>query len=268
MTAAEYQRLPALSSSLARLLLTDSPRHAWTACPWLNPAYVEEESDAFDLGTAVHAYVLEGESAFALVEAPDWRTKAAREARDDARARGRTPLLTHKWAEVQAMAAILRAQLAGHPDPVAFTDGTPEHVIEWTDGGVACKARLDWWRADGRAVDDLKTTSASAHPAAWSRTLFSSGYDIQAAFYLRGIKKVYGLEPELRFVVVETERPYAASVIALDPEALALADLKVRRAIDLWGECLSKNEWPAYPLRTCYAELPAWELARWQEVVG
>ena len=268
MTAAEYQQLRAFSSGLARTLLTDSARPVWTKCAWLNPAFVEEESETFDLGDASHAYVLEGQDAFAIIDAPDWRTKAAREARDDARARGKTPLLAHRWADVQGMASVLRAQLAGHPDPVPLTDGVPEHVIQWTDGGVACKARLDWWRHDQRAVDDLKTTSATANPLVWSRVLFNSGYDVQAAFYLRGIKRVYGVEPEFRFVVVETTPPYGASVIALDPEALALADLKVRRAIDQWGECLAKNEWPGYPLRTCYAELPAYELAKWEEVLA
>ena len=46
---------PSLSSSIIRLLCSASPLHAWTAHPRLNAAYVAEESDRFDVGTAAHA---------------------------------------------------------------------------------------------------------------------------------------------------------------------------------------------------------------------
>src|SRR3990167_1259095 len=74
---------PSLSASLAHVLLTRSPKHAWLAHPRLNPAWEPDESEARqDIGTIVHALLLEGDaSRVVVIEAEDYRTKAAKEAR-------------------------------------------------------------------------------------------------------------------------------------------------------------------------------------------
>ena len=79
MTAyTDYMRegdTPALSSTIAKILLTQSPYHAWCAHPALNPDYVEQQKDEFDYGKAAHALFLERrEDGLAVVEADDWRT--------------------------------------------------------------------------------------------------------------------------------------------------------------------------------------------------
>jgi PDDEXK-like uncharacterized protein DUF3799 len=272
ISAAEYHADPvaagpSLSASIAHILLSSSAQHAWFAHPKLNPAYQSEESEAFDLGTAAHAYLLEGEKNFVIVQAPDWRTKLAKDARDDARAQGKIPLLADRWGDVQGMALAARQQLEQHDDPPRpFLDGRPEETLIWQEGDVWCRARTDWLHADHRTIDDLKTTSASANPDVWTRgPLFSSGYDVQAAFYLRGLKAIFGTEGVFRFVVQENFPPYALSVVGLAPDALALADRKVSRALTLWRHCLTTNTWPGYPQQTCYAEAPAWETSRWEE---
>lgn len=256
---------PVLTSSLARVLLAQSPLHAWTASPALNPEYQPEEAEKFDLGTACHAHLLEGASAFVIIEAEDWRTKDARAQRDAGRAAGRVPLLASQWADVQAMAKAARAQLAAHEPPIPFTAGKPEQTLTWEEAGVPCRARLDFLHTDYRTIDDLKSTAGSANPAVWSRTLFGAGYDVQAAFYVRAVKAVHGIEPEFRFITIENYPPFALSVIGLSPEAMALAQKKVGRALALWRECLATGRWPAYPARTCWADLPPWEEARWLE---
>ena len=269
--AAEYHAdccpAPSLSASIARTLLAQSPLHAWTEHPRLNPAYQAEESERFDLGNAAHAYILEGREGFAVIDADDWRTKAAQVARQAARAEGRTPLLASQWAEVQTMAAAVRRQLDAFEDrPRPLSAGTPEQTLVWQDeGGVWCRARLDWLHEDHRTVDDLKSTAASANPEAWSRTMYGAGADVQAAFYLRGLTTVTGRDAAFRFVVVENFEPYALSVLTLAPEALALAERKVAVAIRDWRECLERNTWPAYPPVTCWIEAPPWELARWEQ---
>lgn len=272
MTAEEYHAdptpAPSLSASIAVELLHRSPRHAWFAHPKLNPDFVREESETFDLGTAAHAYLLEGgKSRFAIIDAPDWRTKAAKEARDAARSAGQVPLLAKHWADVQAMTDAAKRQLVTHAArPRPFTAGLPEQTLVWQEGPVWCRARLDWLHDDRRAIDDLKTTAASANPEAWSRSLFGAGYDIQAAFYLRGLRAVCpGAEPVFRFVVVENFAPFALSVIGLTPEALTIGEKKVLYALETWQACLESGQWPGYPTRVCYAQLPPWEEARWLE---
>lgn len=270
MSAEEYHadpcETPSLSSSVARILLFDSPHKAWHAHPKLNPAWAPREpEEKFDLGTAAHDWLLRGLDSAEIVDAPDWRTKAAREARDAARAAGRIPLLAHRADEVRMMADSARAQLAAFREkPTPFVDGKAEQVLIWKeDNGILCRARLDWINDDRITVDDYKTTSGSANPEEWSRTMFGGQYDVQAAFHIRGLRAVYGTAPVFRFVVQENYAPFDLSIIALDPEAIEYAERKVERAIALWGECLESGEWPSYPRRTCYASIPSYLASQW-----
>jgi hypothetical protein len=255
---------PTLSASIAHLLCSSSPKHAWTAHPRLNPDFERQHEDHFDLGTAAHAWLLEGKDGIVVVEADDWRTKDAKEQRDTARALSRVPLLRKQHDQVRDMVEAAQKQLRElDVDPPLFVDGKPEQTLVWEEaGGVGCRARLDWLRDDRAAIDDYKT-ARSANPEKFTRTLFDHGYDVQAAFYLRGLEALTGVEVQWRWVVQETQPPYALAVVAPGPDVLELAKRKVRYAIDLWRRCLERDEWPAYPTRVCWAELPAWEDARW-----
>ena len=78
-----------LSASGAKLLLPPS-------CPALYrlPARPPEGRPAeFDYGTAAHKFVLGTGPEITVIDALDWRTKAAQDARKDARAKGVIPLL-------------------------------------------------------------------------------------------------------------------------------------------------------------------------------
>ena len=256
---------PSLSSSIAHVLCTDSPAHAKAAHPRLNPDLERQEEEKFDVGNVAHSIILEGTSAVEVIDAPDWRTKVAKEARDAARAAGRTPLLLKHWRSVEAMVEAAQIQLEDHGAvPPLFDEGAAERCLVWEEpGGVMCRARLDWLRDDRLTIDDLKTTSASANPERWSRTLFTIGADVQAAFYLRGLQALTGAEAEFRWAVIETSPPYALSVISPAPDVLTIGRKKVQYALDVWRRCLRDNDWPAYPARVAYAELPPWEESRW-----
>lgn len=263
---------PSLSSSIAKLICLSSPAHARERHPRLNAAAVEEEAEHFDIGTAAHSVLLEGEASVAIIDAKDWRTNAAKDARDVARANGRVPLLAKTWDNVKAMVAAARAQLDRNIDGAAqmFTAGEPERTIIWQDDGVWCRARLDWLRPDpgpfGQwAIDDYKSTSASANPDTWTRTMFTNGFDLQAAWYRRGLQKLTGFEGTFRFCVQETYPPYALAVIALGPDALVIAEKKCLYALDVWRACQRDGVWPTYARRTCYATMPPWHEEWWLE---
>ena len=262
---------PSLSASIAKIICQQTPLHAWFAHPHLNPNFQREEEEKFDLGTAAHALLLEGQAGVDVIDAPDWRTKAAREARDAARAAGKLPLLAARWTDVQGMVKAAREQLAQHKEAAdMFTGGKVEQTLIWQqdcgeEDSIYCRARLDSLREDYLAIDDYKTTGASANPEAWTRGLFNSGFDIQAAFYLRGVRAIFGTQATFRFAVQENYPPYALSVISLAPDALVIAEKKVLYAIEQWGKCVHENHWPGYPNRICYAGLPPWEEAAWLE---
>lgn len=255
---------PSLSASIATILCTSSPAHARAAHPKLNPGLDRDEESKFDIGTAVHALLLQGDDIAVVVDAPDWRTKEAKEQRDAARANGYVPLLVEQWQRVQEMVAAARVQLAAHAaQPTPFTAGKPEQTLVWEDGGVWCRARIDWLHDDLTAIDDFKSTGASADPQRWVRTAYGIGADVQVAFYLRGCEAVFGSRPEWRYVVQETTAPYALSVVDLAPSALALAGDKVEHAIRTWRECLRSGVWPGYDRRVASLELPLWAESQW-----
>ena len=258
--ADELRDQPALSSSIIKILVSESPLHAWTNHPKLNPNFVREESEVMDIGAIAHALLLEGESKAVVLDFPDWRPKASKEARDEARKAGRVPLLDKHYQTVMLMVRSARQQLEAHRDAKdAFTDGRPEQTIIWEESGLLCKARLDWLHDSHRKIDDYKTTGVTANPEAVSRTLFSNGNDIQAAWYIRGLKAIDPqCEPIFRFIYQETYPPYALSVIMLGPDALMMAERKIVRAMDTWRECLATNKWPGYPNEACYVNVPAW----------
>lgn len=255
---------PSLSSSIAKLLVTPggTPLHARHECPRLNPAYEPEERSMFDLGAAAHSLLLNDDRAFEIVDAADWRSKDAKAQRDSARAAGKIPILAVQWERTIEMVRAARVQLDAHADGPLFVGGKAEETIIWRDGDVWCRARLDYRIPGARVFPDYKSTGASADPDCWTKTMYGMGADMQAAFYLRGIKAL-GLhaKPEFRFVVQENYPPFALSVVGLMPGALELADRQVERAIGIWADCRRENRWPGYPTRTCWIDAPAWHEA-------
>lgn len=255
---------PSLSNSIAKLLVTRTPRHAWAAHPRLNPGFERQDAEKFDLGSAAHSLMLHDPQAFEIIDAADWRTKEAKAARERARDAGKIPLLTEQWERTQMMVRSARRQLDTHQEAAdAFTNGAPEKTLIWQEGDVWCRARLDWLPNAGAIFDDYKTTAASADPDAWVRILYGIGFDMQAAFYRRGIKALkLARDPEFRFIVQELDEPFALCAIGLAPSALDLADHKVARALDIWNTCRKANVWPGYPDHTCYIEAPPWHEAQ------
>lgn len=254
-----------LNPTVCKALIKSSPLHAWTIHPRLNPEYREETDSKFDVGTAAHGIFLQGHDHLVhVVEANDWRTKAAQEVRDRAREEGLIPLLRKDWLKVSAMLQALREQLPLlelDGGPGMFTDGKPEQTLVWKDRGVWCRTRMDWLHDDLAYLDDLKTTKASASPLSWaSRTLWGMQAEIQATMTIRGIKAVTGREPEFRFLACECKPPYAISPVRLGPSAIELANRQIDHALDEWRECLKADRWPSYPRRIIDADPPSWTL--------
>jgi hypothetical protein len=141
----------------------------------------------------------------------------------------------------------------------------------WLDyTGTWCRALLDWKPneiTNGTVIYDYKTTGKSSHPANWaSRDVWTIGGDIQAAFYLRGLQQVFGVDDlRFRFVVQENNPPYNLSVVELSPASLALANKKIDKAISTWQSCLHSGRWPGYDNRVIYADPPKWQVEAWIE---
>lgn len=260
--------LPTLSNSIAKILVTQSPQHAWCAHSRLNPNYESDDSSRFDLGSAAHAVLLEKDfSKIQFIEADDWRTKEAKSQRDMARAKGLLPVL-HKYENMlRSMVSRAHEKIANSELKGIFDDGKPEQTLLWQDGEAWCRARLDWLRTDQRVILDYKTTD-SASPEACVRKISQMGYDIQASFYKRGLVACGGPEDAVFvFLFQEIEPPYACCLVALSTMYIEMANEKVDQAIEIWSMCMASGKWPSYPSEVVIAEPPPWEVTKYMNMM-
>jgi hypothetical protein len=248
---------PELSNSLIKTLLGKSPLHAWCQHPKLNQQFKPYESDRFDAGTAAHSILLEGEDGIVIVDAEDWRTKAAKEARESARQAGKTALLTRHYFAAKEMAVLAKEFIAKTSLAGIFEAGQSEVTALWEEPGIWCKSRMDL-KAPG-VILDYKTTSAG-NPSDFIRSSMTAfGYDIQDAWYRRGMKAL-GEECEFVFLVQEDTAPYACYLVTASESLREMAEHKVKRAVALWRDCVSRNQWPAYGVQPILAQAPAWAM--------
>lgn len=246
-----------LSSSLAQVLLRESPRKAWHSHPRLNPKFKADTDSKFDIGTASHAVLLENDaSKIVIVTADDWRTKAAKEQRAAAYADGRTPLLEKHYDAVREMVDAALAFIEDSEIAEGWHEAESEATIVWVedvDGfPVWLRARLDRVTLDRDLIMDYKTTTDAA-PDPFSRQLVRMGYHIQEAFYRRGVRALGKDRPEFVFLAQSCEPPFECSLHACDAALQEIADAEVERAIRIWKTCLSSNQWPSYGGRIHYA---------------
>jgi hypothetical protein len=247
----------ALSCSGAKLLLPPS-------CPakffWRQDH--AEYKDDWDFGSAAHLMVLGAGPEIAEIPFGDWRKKDAQQQRDEARAAGKTPLLSKDLAKVRAMAAAIRAHpIAGFLfDPC---DGRPEQSLFWEHErtGTPLRARLDWLpgMSTGRPIIADYKTADSADPEKFRKAAADYGYHQQHAWYADGLAALYGVAPSFIFVVQEKTPPYLVSVVEWEPEAVRIGRARNERAIGIYLACIKNGEWPGYTdTEPAPIMLPAW----------
>lgn len=112
--------------------------------------------------------------------------------------------------------------------------------------GVKVKCRPDI-RANSH-IYDLKTTrNANARSFAYSVRSFR--YHVQAAFYM-DVCQAAGIEVEhFGFIAVDTEAmPYQCTVFhRLSAESIEQGRAEYREDLELYRQCLERDEWPGYP---------------------
>ncbi len=249
MPSDEYHASPALSSSGAKLLLPPScpAKYRWTM------DHGQKPKKEFDFGTAAHGEVLGIGDPVEVVDADNWKTKAAQDKAKAARAAGAVPLLAKEWQVVLDMADAIRAHPIAGP---LFAPGTgrAELSLFWQDPefDVQRRARLDWLRPAGpgkRALlVDYKTTN-SAEPDECAYNMNKFGYHRQLPFYLDGIAACGlggDLDPAGLVVWQEKTAPYLITVTEPDPDALVAGRDLNRKALDVFAWCQASGRWPGY----------------------
>lgn len=254
---------PSLSRSVAKVLLDQSPGHAAFIHPRLNKRYQAPHVDKFALGTVVHALVLGRGGEFELVDAKDWRTNAAKEARDNIAAKGKTPILVGQFEAAEDAAKSISGRLADFG--MTLDGGKAEAVMIWDDPVAGlCRSMVD--SISNPTVVDLKTTSVALSLETAARQCSQLAYEFQFAFYERGLQCLDVLGADLDYIIlfVEINPPYAVLPVRLPNAAKALGRACVARACKIWAACKAANEWPLYRGEIPTVEYPPWAIAEWE----
>jgi PDDEXK-like domain of unknown function (DUF3799) len=257
-----------LTQSLAKVMLHRSPLHAWWASPRLNPRFKSDSATKFDLAHAAHWHLTGRGKDMVPIEADDWRSKKAREARMITNADGKTAVLREQFDRAGDMAEAALDQLAAmglsgdwRPDA-----GDAEVMVAARDSGIWLRALIDWLPHHRRIIWDYKTTRASAAPQDVASRMAAGGWHIQAAMHDRLLNII---DPDStgrrkhRFVVQESEEPYALTVADIPEAALTIGRMQIQHAINLWCKCMRENNWPGYPQEIAIPELSPWAQQQW-----
>lgn len=247
----QYQAAAGVSNSMLKVIRESTPLHLM----W-QMKNKPEPTAAQRMGSLVHAAILTPDIVPEFAVRPrgmDLRTKAGKEWQE---AQGDKPVLTaDESAAIDAMKASV------HKHPVAsklLKNATFERSLFVTDAkGTLRKLRPDVLPDGGNVLPDLKTCE-SAHPDEFSKAIANYGYYGQAAYYIDGTA-LAGREYELfAFIAVEKHPPYACAVYTLDPVAVDFGRRLYERDLQVYRECILKNEWPGYGDTATCISLPPW----------
>ncbi len=247
----EYRAWPAVSRSTLACVLQKTPAHALYELTHPKP-----QTDEMILGVATHTLLLEPDSfdaQYALRDL-DGRTKLGKAQAEAIEAKGQTPLNKSDWYACLGMAKAVRE----HPvASILELKPKTELTMLWQDeeSGLPCKARLD--AVTSGIIWDLKTTK-DASPEAFSRTLYSGGYHLQAAFYMRGAAACGLKAQSFNIIAVEREAPYGVAVYRVADEVMQAADRQISKALAIWAECDKTKHYPGYGDGVAELSVPPW----------
>lgn len=231
-------------------LIARSPAHYAYRSP-------QETTRAMVIGSATHAAILEPE-VFAqqymlLKDVTDRRSSAYKQAVEQF---GADNVLTGAEADaVTGMQAALQLNAAAKFRLDAL--GWCEVACFATDPetGVLVKCKFDKLTLDFLSID-LKTTQDLRD---FAKSVANYRYHVQAAFYADVFEWATGKQLKgFEFLAVEKDAPNASRIFVLDTPSVEYGRKLYREALDVYAECLNKDEWPMPPGDVEYTTLPYW----------
>jgi len=195
------------------------------------------------LGTLIHSAAIEGRIEYAVGPEVDKRTKAGKEewqlfCENNI---GREVITADEERRINGAVEKARHLLA------ACKIQHVESSMYWSRSGVLCKGRPDIiGEFNGRpCIIDLKTTSDFNK---FDQKFWSFNYDLQAAWYRRGLMEITGRECDFWFLVVDTEEPHFAQWVLLSGEAIEKADVRIDEGLEQYLDCVEQDHWPEPPV--------------------
>lgn len=229
----------------------------------------EKESNALDMGDAVHVATLEPDifnSRF-LKGPEDRRGNRWLKYKDKAQADSKTLLIEKDFLTALEIAKSVRQ----NKDALRLLNGPSalKEISCYSEiDGVKVKARADILNSYNREITDLKTTT-SVGENQFISSIITYGYHVQAGFY----HDVFASDPDIstdflwfHFIAVEKKFPYISRVITLNPEAVEAGKQIYKHSLRIYKEYL-KTKQCNFP-EPCFVNLPKWAYKEmWKNLV-
>lgn len=240
---------------------------------WVSPAHYKarqlepKKFAAADLGSAVHALVLEPERAESIIVTPPVEVLGKNGAKSTnsykewvgLQDKGALILSADEYDAAQSM----REAVLTHPRAAELlSNGNPEVSMFWTDGdGLRVKCRPDYLGDTGYYVD-LKTT-VCAKPNVFGRQAHNLHYHWSAA-HTNVVGKGLSGEPNLPyyFIAVEKELPFSVCVFETPKELMDLAVDEIMPLYTRYKLCKEFDQWQSYSTEIEPLTFPRWAYKR------
>ncbi len=228
-----------------------SPAHAlWQL------KHPQEPSYAMQVGTCLHALILESKRVFvALPESAKGNSAAAKAVKTEfyLEHAGKIILSAEDAAKVESMAE----SVLNHSGARAILDlaGESELPIFWSENGLEMKGKID--RVNPLGVIDIKTTK-DARLSEFAKSVYNYGYHVQAAHYLAGAAANGLPADDFIIIAVENEAPYCTALRKIDHVSIMEGEQERQELIAKYKQCVETNHWPGYNDEIETVSIPKW----------
>ena len=221
-----------------------------------------------------------------VIDADDWRTKAAKAERDAAESVGKCRSCARCLNAQKEWRHPLSSGLRALPlVDMALALGEPEVVCIWRETvqvgsdlvTVWCRSMMDLCPTgiddDGwLTIYDLKTTQVALDPVTLARKMVSDGNDVQSEWYTRGLLEVLRvpasaihLRARFRFLFAEVDPPHLCVAVACSGAMESIGAAKGAGRLSLWARCMHTGEWPGYGAGLLRLEPPTFLESQWRD---
>lgn len=220
-----------------------------------------EETPSMRLGTIIHEFYLEGETALSkyIVEpvfsgltkdgvvTTSLNASSVKQAKAEwyANLQHGTKVMTQ--AERDKLMFMIDSLLNHKFVQEVFKNGTPEYKKQWRDPatGLACISSDDFVSVKHDIFVELKTTPSSKWEDFRRSGVEKFNYPFQYAFYNRGHREVLGRSFGDRvWVAQENQAPWSCTVHFIDDFYVSAGELQVERAMRDLKNSIVNNSWP------------------------
>lgn len=238
----------ALSYSGIKILLEKTP------ADYIAPP--KERTKAMSIGAIVHKLSLGKGDKFEICPFDDYKTKAAREWRDDCLSDGKIPIKNDEYNDAKTMADVIIDRVKRALNGANYETEVP---FFWKEGKTWFSGMMDIWCEELNTVLDPKTT-ANVH--SFDREITKYGYHIQSALYRRGLDAIrpeFAGRHQFKFLPVSTDAPFISRCVSISEGWRTGAEMDIDHAKVIFERCMTTDTWPGYPDEEIMDE-PSWQM--------